>query len=63
MRIVIVGTEEECEVAADRIARVLDARHVGRPSPRDDGKYQVRIDARLRKDPEGAEKSGRGPGA
>ncbi|HZA84550.1 MAG TPA: hypothetical protein VFC13_24250 [Actinomycetes bacterium] len=48
MKILIVGTEEECEVAADRIARVLDARHVGRPSLRDDGKYQVRIDARLR---------------
>ena len=48
MKILIVGTEEECEGASDRIARVLDARYVGRPSLRDDGKYQVRIDARLR---------------
>lgn len=58
MRIVIVGTEEECEVAADRIARVLDARHVGRPSLRDDGKYQVRIDARLRDEKPPADSGG-----
>jgi hypothetical protein len=50
VKIRIIGTEEECEVAADRIARVLDARHVGRPSLRDDGQYQVSIDARLRKE-------------
>jgi hypothetical protein len=49
MRIHIVGTFEECEHAADRIARVLDARHVGRITRRDDGLYQVRIDARPRK--------------
>lgn len=48
MKILIVGTYEECEVAADRIARVLDARHVGRITSRDDGQHQVRIDARLR---------------
>jgi hypothetical protein len=41
VRILIVGTEEECEVAADRIARVLDARHVGRPSLREDGKFAL----------------------
>jgi hypothetical protein len=45
MRIHIVGTFEECEHAA-RITRVLDARHVGRITPRDDGQYQVTIDAR-----------------
>ena len=49
MRIHIVGTFDECEHAADRIARVLDARHVGRITRRDDGPYQVRIDARPRK--------------
>jgi hypothetical protein len=48
VNILIVGTEEECEVAADRIARVLDARSVSRPLLRDDGKFQVRINARLR---------------
>lgn len=47
MKIRIIGTEEECEVAADRIARVLIARYVSRPSYRDDGKFQVNIDARL----------------
>jgi hypothetical protein len=47
VKIRIVGTEEECEVAADRIARVLTARYVGRPSLRDDGKFQVNIEARL----------------
>jgi hypothetical protein len=31
----------------DRIARVLVARYVSRPSYRDDGQYQVNIDARL----------------
>jgi hypothetical protein len=50
MRIHIVGTFEECEHAADRIARVLDARSVGRITQRDDGQYQVRIDARPRKE-------------
>jgi hypothetical protein len=50
VKILVVGTEEECEIAADRIARVLDARHVGRPSLREDGKYQVRIDARPREE-------------
>jgi hypothetical protein len=50
MKILIVGTFEECEHAADRIARVLDARHVGRITQRDDGQYQVRIDARPRKE-------------
>jgi hypothetical protein len=49
VKIRIIGTEEECEIAADRIARVLDARYVGRPSLRDDGQYQVNLDARLRK--------------
>jgi hypothetical protein len=50
MRIHIVDTFEQCEHAADRIARVLDARHVGRITRRDDGLYQVRIDARPRKE-------------
>jgi hypothetical protein len=31
MKIRIVGTLEECQVASDRIARVFDARYVGRP--------------------------------
>jgi hypothetical protein len=50
VKILVVGTFEECEHAADRIARVLDARHVGRIVQRDDGKHQVRIDARPRKE-------------
>jgi hypothetical protein len=37
VKIRIIGTAEECEVAADRIARVLAARYVSRPSLRDDG--------------------------
>ena len=50
MKILIVGSFEECEHAADRIARILDARHVGRITQRDDGQHQVRIDARPRKE-------------
>jgi hypothetical protein len=50
VKIRIIGTAEECEVASDRIARVFDARYVGRPSVREDGKYQVNIDARLREE-------------
>jgi hypothetical protein len=53
VKILIVGTAEECEEAADRIARVLNARPVGRVTLRDDGKHQVRIDARLREDKPG----------
>jgi hypothetical protein len=37
VKILIVGTFEECEHGADRIARVLDARHVGRITQREDG--------------------------
>jgi hypothetical protein len=47
VKIRIVGTEEESEVAADRIGRVPTARYVSRPSYRDDGQFQVVIDARL----------------
>jgi hypothetical protein len=53
VKILIVGTSEECEEAADRIARVLNARSVGRVTLRDDGKHQVRIDARLREEKPG----------
>ncbi len=48
MRIRITGTYDECEVAADRIARIFDVRHVPRPSLRDDDLYQVSLDAQLR---------------
>jgi hypothetical protein len=50
VKILIIGTFEECEHGADRIARVLDARHVGRITQREDGKHQVRIDARPRQE-------------
>jgi hypothetical protein len=50
VKIRIIGSAEECEVAADRIARVFAARYVGRPVLRDDGQYQVNIDARLREE-------------
>jgi hypothetical protein len=48
LRIQITGTYDECEVAADRIARIFTVRRVPRPSARDDGLYQVRLDAQLR---------------
>jgi hypothetical protein len=48
VRILIIGTADECEEAADRIARVLDVRSIRPATLRDDGKYQVKIDARLR---------------
>jgi hypothetical protein len=48
VRILITGTADECEEAADRIARVLDVRSIRPATLRDDGKYQVKIDARLR---------------
>jgi len=31
VKIRIIGTLEECQIASDRIARVFDARYVGRP--------------------------------
>ncbi len=53
MKIRIIGTSEECEVAADRIARIFDARYVSRVEHTPDStyekpKFQVRIEARLR---------------
>jgi len=52
VKIRIIGTEEECQVAADLIARVLDARNVPRPryidGYGDNAKHQVQFDARLR---------------
>jgi hypothetical protein len=49
VKIRIISTEEECEVAADRIARGLIARYVSRPALLDgeNWQYQVNIDARL----------------
>ena len=53
MKIRILGTWEECNVAADRIARILDARWVSRVEQTRDSTYDkpefiVRIEARLR---------------
>jgi hypothetical protein len=53
VKIRIIGTEEECQVASDLIARFLDVRSM--PSPtyteQESGKfdYRVQFDARLRK--------------
>jgi hypothetical protein len=47
LKIQIIGTLDECEIAADRIAHIFDVRHVPRPSDRDDDLYQVRLDAQL----------------
>jgi len=44
----ITGTGEECEVATDRIVRVFDVWRVPPLSLRDDGLYQIRLDAQLR---------------
>ena len=54
MKIRIIGTEEECQVASDLIARFLDVRSM--PSPtyteQESGTfdYRVQFDARLRKE-------------
>ncbi len=52
MKIQITGTWDECEIAADRIARIFDVRRIPRPALRDDDLYQVRLDARLREQDE-----------
>jgi len=55
VKIRITGTYDECETAADIIARVLNARYVGQPGwidgDGDKAKFQVHIDARLREQP------------
>jgi hypothetical protein len=66
LRIRIVGTEEECQVAADRLARAFTVRSVPRPSLRDDGLYQVSLVAQLREQdktepPSGARRVGGPP--
>jgi hypothetical protein len=52
VRIRIVGTEEECQIATDRIARIFDVRRAPRPTWiegfGDKEKFQVQFDARLR---------------
>jgi len=51
MRIRIIGTEEECLIASDRLARLFNVRSVPRPTYTGDGPgkdYRVQFDARLR---------------
>jgi hypothetical protein len=54
VKIRIIGTEHECQVASDRIARILNVRNVPRPSYTGDGEgryhYRVQFDAQLRKE-------------
>lgn len=54
MKIRIIGTEEECLVASDRIARWFDVRSMPRPTyvEEESGRshFRVQFEARLRED-------------